>query len=67
MGKALSGELSSPCDMSCFVILYSLICKIEEDAVYRSDSIQKDQKEILCAKSKEIASLMKMCSTLKIP
>ena len=33
----------------------------------KSVLIRKDQREFLCAKSKEIASLMKMLSTLNVP
>ena len=33
-----------------FVILYSLQCKIEGHAVYKSVLIRKDQRQFLCAK-----------------
>ena len=50
-----------------FVILYSLQCKIEGYAVKKVFYYGKIKGNFCARKSKEIASLMKMRSTLNVP
>ena len=51
------------------ILLFSRVynAKLRHMLFKKSVLIRNDQREFLCAKSKEIASLMKTRSTLKVP